>query len=993
MRPLELSGYSLACNAVIGYGTVNSGLGTPTLTVGSSESAYNNKGFSGTMSGSLALIKDGSSLFYLDGGTKNSYSGNTTISAGTLQMRAANSLPKGTGKGNLSISGSATLDLDGFATGVNGLSGAGSVINSSVVAGAIFTVGYNNASSTYTGVIDDSANSTHPIALTKTGNGTLTITSTQNYRGLTTIGTGTLMVNGSLNSASAVELTGGTLSGGGTVGGSVTLDVDTASTLYPQGGSVLTIGGNVTVEVDSTVQFDLSSSASSGNDQVVMENTLLTVNGSPQITINLMEDTVATSDYVLFNVGVSGTISGTFNSTPFWAGTVPTHFAGYSIVTVGKTVVLRYTAIPITVTAASNSKTYDATTSAAAAPTVTSGSLASGDTGTFTETYDNKDYGSSKTMTPTGTIHDAGSADVTSLYNITWTPANVGTITAKTLTVTGLSVTGKTYNATTAATLTGTAALQTAEAPGGSTADGKPYTGDTVTLTGTAVGAFATKDVANNKSVTVSGNGLTGAQQANYAFGANEQPGLTANITVKTLTVTGLSATTKFYDGTTAAAVTGTPALLTAEAPGSATDDGKPYTGDTVSVGGTLAGTFAQREPGEYSVSVSGVAFTGAQMDNYTASPTLTGTISDTKTDSGTTTITAANTDHNFALYLNNGKLLANTASTDSINGTGTIEVNSATLGGTGKVGPVTVKTGGTVAPGASVGTLNTDSETWNGGGSYAWEISNVAGTAGVQWDLLNITGTLTVAATSGSKFTIYVSGTPTGWDNTQNYTWLIAQTSGGVVTFATNKFAIDTSGFTSKGTGGFTIYQDGNNVYLQFTHLIAGNVDVSRAWGTYMRIPVATVLAQTSGGTPPRTVTAVSSTETDYVVLSVDGSEILFAPAANVNTTRIVNYTVTDSSPTPLTASSTITVTVTNAVGAQHPVISVSGSTVTATFFGVKGFRYQVQKTISISEGSVDWQPFGLPKIADSSTGKLDITDTLSDGASAYYRLVQAPE
>src|SRR5206468_8285057 len=82
-------------------------------------------------------------------------------------------------------------------------------------------------------------------------------------------------------------------------------------------------------------------------------------------------------------------------------------------------------------------------------------------------------------------------------------------------------------------------------------------------------------------AVTVSGNTLSGGQSGNYTL--SQQTGLTPDISPKTLTVSGLSASNKIYDGTTAATLTGTAALPSAEAPGAGTtSDGKPYTGDTV---------------------------------------------------------------------------------------------------------------------------------------------------------------------------------------------------------------------------------------------------------------------------------------------------------------------------------------------------------------------------------------------------------------------------
>src|SRR5262249_20054599 len=82
----------------------------------------------------------------------------------------------------------------------------------------------------------------------------------------------------------------------------------------------------------------------------------------------------------------------------------------------------------ITVTALTNTKTYDGAASALAAASITSGGLAGNDTGTFTETYDTAAAGTGKTLTPAGTVADSGSANVTADYNITFAPVNTGVI-------------------------------------------------------------------------------------------------------------------------------------------------------------------------------------------------------------------------------------------------------------------------------------------------------------------------------------------------------------------------------------------------------------------------------------------------------------------------------------------------------------------------------------------------------------------------------------
>ena len=141
-----------------------------------------------------------------------------------------------------------------------------------------------------------------------------------------------------------------------------------------------------------------------------------------------------------------------------------------------------------------------------------------------------------------------------------------------------------------------------------------------------------------------------------------------------------------------------------------------------------------------------------------------------------------------------------------------------ATLGGNGTIGGAAT-INGNLSPGNSPGTIYTGNEAWNGGASYTWDVTETAtnGTPGVNWDLLDVTGTLTVNATSGNKFTINVVGSPTDFDNTQIYLWKIATTSVGVSGFATNAFIINTTGFTPTlaANNGFSVRLIGNDVYF----------------------------------------------------------------------------------------------------------------------------------------------------------------------------------
>ena len=83
---------------------------------------------------------------------------------------------------------------------------------------------------------------------------------------------------------------------------------------------------------------------------------------------------------------------------------------------------------PITVTATTDTKEYDATTASAAVPSITAGTLAGTDTAAFTQTFGNANVGTGKTLTPAGTVNDGnGGAN----YTVTFVNDTTGAITAR----------------------------------------------------------------------------------------------------------------------------------------------------------------------------------------------------------------------------------------------------------------------------------------------------------------------------------------------------------------------------------------------------------------------------------------------------------------------------------------------------------------------------------------------------------------------------------
>ena len=194
------------------------------------------------------------------------------------------------------------------------------------------------------------------------------------------------------------------------------------------------------------------------------------------------------------------------------------------------------------------------------------------------------------------------------------------TVNPKALTMTGLAAAlTKVYDATTVAGVTGTAVLQASEPFGtGLTTDGKPYTGDIVSITGTPIGTYNSKDVATAASVAFSGLSLTGDQAGNYTLTPHAPAA--AAITVKPLTMSGLSVPpSKIYNGNLAAVVSGTPVLEVAELPGVGTAiDGKPYTVDTVNIVGPATGTYNSPDVATATtVTFGGLTLGGGQAGNY----------------------------------------------------------------------------------------------------------------------------------------------------------------------------------------------------------------------------------------------------------------------------------------------------------------------------------------------------------------------------------------
>jgi hypothetical protein len=488
--------------------------------------------------------------------------------------------------------------------------------------------------------------------------------------------------------------------------------------------------------------------------------------------------------------------------------------------------------LPITVTAATDTKTYDGTASSNGTPTITSGNqLVSPDSAVWTQTFDNKNVGTGKILTPAGIVSDNnGGAN----YDVTYA-TTTGSITSATATV---SATGhnKVYDGTAVATVD----LNVTGAVGSDVLTATPSKAIFVGST-----PFNGKNIGTHP-ISVTGIVVTGPGVTSNDYTYNTSTSASATITAKALTAT-ITAPDKTYDGTASSTIT----ICTPVGVAS---------GDSVQCTATN-GTFSDMNVGTDKIVTADVNFTGA-VSNYSLATTatttasitplnLTGTlIASDKTYDGTN---IASTSCSLSGVINgDGVSCVTSSSVFSTRNAGTNQVTAnLTLSGTDKdnysVNP-TANTTATISELPITVTAQANTKTYNG--------MTDATTLPAFTPALGSGDTASFIETYdnkdvGSGKTLTPSGTVTDSNSGNNYSYTFASSTNGVITAEPLTITATTNTKVYDGnTSAAAIPTVSGTIFSGDTPNFTETYDNATAGSDKILTPSGSVIDGTTGGT-----------------------------------------------------------------------------------------------------------------------------------------------
>lgn len=776
-----------------------------------------------------------------------------------------------------------------------------------------------------------------------------------------------------LSSASFAGSSGGCMSatsGGGTNSVSCTFTVGNGFKLTPA-----SIAYNYRISSTGPTALNISISGTGGSTSVAA----ITTNRSGNFV------GVATSNFASTTQNLTGTVTVTFAFSGGSSGGT----MRLDDVTLNGTVVASTPTITGTATTTAFTSTYG-TASAAQSFSVSGSALtanlvANAPTG-FQVSSDGTNYGTTATFTQSsgsasGTLRIRLAANAAvgaynskiitltstgaTTVNIT-TPASGNTMSAKGLTITGLSGASRQYNGTATASLNGTPA----------------YSGlvnsESFSVTGSPSANFVNKNVANGKAITVTG--FT-APSSNYTV--SQPTGLTANVTPKDLTVTDVTADNKVYDGTVNATLSGT--LNGVVSP------------DNVQLAAT----------GEFENNYQTISF-GTPTNIINLSFSLSG--SDVSNYNLVQPVVDGLTADIFPKELT----ISNAAAADKIFDGNTDAVVTGTLNGVVSGDVVTLISSGTFASSA-VGNNIAVTPTWSIDGdtfNYTLTEPTVSLTANITSPGAPIiTSAPTASATYGdlaTSYSITTNVTVDSYNATGLPTGLSINTATGQITGSPTEagiFTVTLSATLGSETGLATLTYTINTINLTLTGALANDKEYD---GNTNATISGTLIGAISGDD-------VSFAGTGTFDTALVGTNIFVTPAITLTGTKAANYTLTqpsglsaDITAKALTASSTVSDkvyagstataavitldTVNGIVGSDAVTVNASGTfnngnagdnkniTVNYTLSGADASNYSVASPVTLT-GNITKKPLTYTVTAENKQfdGNTNATITIS--------------
>jgi len=817
---LDMANTSLSVGALTGSGNLThasgaAGARTISVTGSTSPAAYTGVISNGTAT-SLALTKSGNGTLTLSG--LNTYTGVTTISAGTISINTlqdvsagASSLgaPTTVANGTVGIAGSGTLQYTGTGHSSNRVmntTGDGATIDASgsgtlTLTGGVTASGNNNIVLTGSGSGSETAvMGGGSGTFTKNGTGTWTLSAANTFSGAVTISAGTVSVNALANAGVNSPLGTGSSTATITIGATGTLQYtgsghSTSRAIAISDGASINASGSGTMTLSGTVTGNTNDLVLTGTGAGIMSGAITTTSGG-----------VIKNGTNTWTLSGANTYTGntTVNSGTLKAGIVTQAFGSGSNVVLANTtgVVLDITGFNTTigslaggginggdVTLGAAALTVGNTTSTTYSGIISgTGNIIKAGTGTLAlaglNSYTGKTTISAGTLS-INSIDNLGAAN-TSLGNPS-TIAN-GTID---ISATGtLLYTGSGHFTDRVINLTGSGASINASGSGGLTLSGN-ITGNTfnLVLTGTGGGLI-------NGNITTTSGTLTKSGTGTWTLaGANTYTGAT-NITVGTLRL-GVSSSLA------ASGPLGTSAGGTVVSTGAALDMGGFALTGTATEALTLNGTGVSSAGALTNSSSGGSTYAGtvalnaaSSIGTFTGDITLSGVVSGanalTKVGAGTLILSAANT------YTGKTTISA-----------GTISINTLqnVSGGNNSLGNPTTGANGTIDI-SGTGTL-----LYTGTGHTSNRVINLTGDGG------------TVAASGSGIFTL--TGGVTG--NTFN----LVLDGSGVGAITTVAITTTSGTLTKNGSGTWTLST--TNTFTGGSTLNAGTLNINnlQALGT----------------------------------------------------------------------------------------------------------------------------------------------------------------